>query len=209
MEFQPIDLVRYVANVALKALAELESSDQRQSLIKSIEDKLVNFRALSVDEDHYYALLPLPTDFNELCRMLKQAMLVLMTLKVQHSKGKLSDEKLEGECQQLDILIIRLKAEIYKSQSQVNIERKKYAPAQMLAEKAIELLNSVFCDNEDVMIEVISAIERISEVNSQISEAIEEQNNSFVSKFQKEADEEEDIDSIDKMDIVFGLKRKF
>lgn len=200
------------ANIALKALAELEGTKQRQGLITNIENKLRNFQALIEDEPYYYAALNIPADINELGKVLKQTMLLLITLKVEHSKGRMNDEKLEGETKQLDILVIRLKAEIYKNQSMVNVERKKYAKAQALNDKAIEILQSVSCENEAVMTSITSAIESIKVVNMGVIGVIEEQNHTFYDKFKKEAGEKDGKEGpveVDDMELIFGKKRKY
>ncbi|WP_281560370.1 hypothetical protein [Thalassomonas sp. RHCl1] len=199
------------ALVALKALADLENTKKRHGLIASMEKKLENFRALTEAEPYYYALLSIPTDLNELGRILKQAMLLMITLKVEHAKGKLSDEQLEVENHQLDILIVRLKAEIYKNQSMRYVEQKKYAKAQALNDKAVEILGGLTCENEEVMKSVTEAIDSINVLNVGVTGVIEEQNHTFYDKFKKEAHEKEEEKpfEVDDMELIFGKKRKY
>lgn len=199
------------ALIALKALADLERTKKRDGLIASIGKKLENFRALTEAEPYYYALLSIPTDLNELGRILKQAMLLLITLKVEHAKGKLSDEQLEVESHQLDILIIRLKAEIYKHQSMRYVEQKKYAKAQTLNDKAVEILGGIACEHEDVMKSITETIDSINVLNVGVTGVIEEQNHTFYDKFKKEAHEKEEEGpfEVDDMELIFGKKRKY
>lgn len=199
------------ALVALKALADLERTTKRQGLIASMEKKLENFRNLTEEEPYFYALMNLPTDLNELGRILKQAMLLTITLKVEHAKGKMSDEQLETENQQLDILIVRLKAEIYKNQSMRYVEQKKYSKAQALNDKAVEILGGVGCDNEEVMKLITEASDSINVLNVGVTGVIEEQNHTFYDKFKKEAQEREDEGpfEVDDMEVIFGKKRKY
>lgn len=205
------------SQLAITGLIELESTPKRLELLKDSNKKLQNFKSLEQTLPFFYATQPLPDKVEEQARMLKQSMMLVILLKVEHTKGRLSVEELHEEVSQLEMLIARLKSSLYSNQAMQQLEQKEYPKAQALSDKAMELLQGITCDNAEVMQLVGDAITQLTLVNDGIVGVIDEKSHSFYDKFkgQNSAKEPPKKKSTlfshqeDGLDGIFGKKRKY
>jgi hypothetical protein len=199
------------AQAALKALISISATNKRRFALDEVNKKLAGFNELAQTLPYFYASLELPAQIDDQARMLKQCMLLVIVLKVEHAKGQISVENLNSETEQLDILIFRLKSAVYTSQAVTKLEGKSYAKAQSLSDKALELLSEISCDNEDVKALINEEIEKINLMKLGITGVIDEKNHDFYDKFKGKTDNSKTLanELDDGLDGVFGDKRKY
>ncbi len=205
------------SHLAVSGLIDLEPTEKRLDALKDIDKKLHNFKGLEQTLPFFYAMQELPTLVEEQARMLKQTMMLVIMLKVEHAKGRLSVEQLHDEVHQLEILIARLKSCLYSAQSMQQLELKDYPKAQALSDKAMEILNSVMCENSEVKLLIENEVNNLSLVNDGISGVIDEKGHTFHDKFKGQQSVQEPpkkksvlfAEQDDGLDGMFGKKRKY
>jgi hypothetical protein len=199
------------AQAVLKSLINIESTDKRRLALDEVNKKLAGFNELEQTLPYFYALLAMPVQIEEQARMLKQGMLLVIVLKVEHAKGQISVEKLTSEVEQLDILIFRLKSAVYTAQAVTKLESKSYAKAQSLTDKALEILSEINCDHEGVSELINEEMEKINLVKLSITGVVEEKNHDFYDKFKGQTDSSNTLKNElgDGLDGIFGDKRKY
>ena len=199
------------AQAALKGLIQLENTDKRSTALNEVNKKLIGFNELAPTLPYFYALLAIPSMIDEQARMLKQSMLLVIILKVEHAKGQINVEQLSTEVEQLDILITRLKSAIYIWQATMKLEKKSYAKAQSLSDKSLELLTDINGGNDEVIIIINEEIEKVKLVQLGITGVIEEKNHHFYDKFKGQNDSSNTLENElgDGLDGIFGDKRKY
>ena len=203
--------------IAVRGLINLASTESRIEALKDINKKLNNFKALEPTLPYFYALQEVPTIAEEQARMLKQSMLLVIILKVEHAKGRLSVEELKQEVSQLDILIARLKSTLYSGQAMQYLELKDYLKAQALTDKAIDLLASVLCENSEVKQLIEDDMAKLALLNDGVGGVIDEKSHTFYDKFKGQDQESEPpkkeskffTEDDDGLDGIFGKKRKY
>jgi len=205
------------SQLAITGLIELETTPNRLAALKDTDKKLQNFKSLEQTLPFFYATQPLPIAGDEQARMLKQSMMLVILLKVEHTKGRLSVEELQEEVSQLEMLIGRLKSCLYSNQALQQLELKEYPKAQALSDKAMELLQAITSENTEVMQLVGDAITQLTLVNDGITGVIDEKSHTFYDKFkgQDSAKEPPKKKSTmfshddDGLDGIFGNKRRY
>jgi len=173
--------------VALNNLLQLKSTKNLQEVKAEIQHKLTNFRSLPATSEHFYSLLALPNNEQELQAMLKQTMLLTMTLKVDLYKGYIAFDVIQDELEQLSVLKARLTSAITNKHAMQSLENKRYDNAFALNEKAISVLLEIKCINENVVELISVSVEDIQLVNEGISAVIKEKSHGFYEKHKEEA----------------------
>ena len=204
------------SHLAVTGLIELEPTERRLDALKDINKKLQNFKDLEQTQPFFYATQPTPPSADEQARMLKQTMMLVIVLKVEHGRGRLSVEELHEEVNSLEILIARLKSCLYSAQSMQQLEIKDYGKAQALCEKAMELLEGILSDNQEIKQLIEEDVAKLNLVNDGITGVIEDKNHTFHDKFKGQSHDEEPsknknsmFDHDDGLDGIFGKKRKY
>ena len=205
------------SHAAITGLIEIESTEKRIEALQETNKKLQNFKTLEPTLPFFYARQPMPTTPPEQSQLLKQSMMLVILLKVEHGKGRLSVEELNGEVTQLEILITRLKSALYSAQAMEQFELKDYPKAQALSDKAMELLQKVLCEDPEVIQLLDNEMANISLLNDGVSGVIEEKSHTFYDKFKGNEKVNEPPkkksalfkDDNDGLDNVFGKKRKY
>jgi hypothetical protein len=172
--------------VALNSLLYLKSTTSLREIKAEIQQKLTNFRSLSATDEHFYSLLPIPHNEQELQVMLKQSMLLTMTLKVDLYKGYVSVDVIQDELEQLLVLKARLTSSISNKRAMQALEGKHYDNALALNEQAIAFLLGIKSINENVVELVNVTIEEIQLINDSIAAVIKESSHGFCEKDEEE-----------------------
>lgn len=204
------------SHLAITGLMEIEPTPNRLDALKDSDKKLQNFKSLEPTLPFFYATQPLSVAIEEQARMLKQSMMLVILLKVEHTKGRLSVEELQEEVNQLEVLIARLKSSLYSQQAMAQLELKEYPKAQALSEKAMELLQGVSCDNPEVKQLIDDAVDKLTLVNDGITGVIDEKSHTFHDKFKGQdnaknpAEKKSTLfsEQEDGLDRIFGNKDK-
>ncbi|MFT5756421.1 MAG: hypothetical protein ACI9LM_001138 [Alteromonadaceae bacterium] len=191
--------------VALNSLLYLKSTKNLQEVKAEVQHKLVNFRSLALTGEHFYSLLTIPHSEQELQAMLKQSILLTMTLKVDQYKGYVSIDYIMDELDQLSILKARLTSAIINKHAMQALESKHYDRALTLNDQAVAYLLEIKCTNENVVELVKETVEDIQLINIGIAAVIEEKSHHFYEKHKEEA--RQDNDNIHEGDD--GLARVF
>lgn len=173
----------------LNALISIDPLEKRIETLADVNHKIENFLSLPQTLPYFYSRQTIPSLAEDIPRMLKQSMLLINVLKAEHAKGNLSVENLKSEVDQLELLIIRLKASIYKIKALIELDQKNYAKAQGFSDKAMELLNNILCSDGDVVALLEQEIESIHLLNSGILGVIEEKTHIFHDRFKGKNDE--------------------
>ncbi|MCP4324299.1 MAG: hypothetical protein GY787_21060 [Alteromonadales bacterium] len=188
----------------LNKLKVLKSSGSLREVEAEIQFRLTNFKALSTD-GHLYSLLPIPDTENKQQSMLKQSLLLAMTLKVDLNKGYACANIIQEELDQLAILKERLISSIYHKNAMQKLENKDYERALSLNNKAIELLSKIKCTDENVIDLNNIAMNEIQLINEGLNGVIQEKSHDFYEKHKEEVRQaQEDIHEKDD-----GLGRMF
>jgi hypothetical protein len=173
--------------VALNSLLYLKSTISLREVKAEIQQKLINFRSLQATGEHFYSLLPLPPNEQELQAMLKQSMLLTMTLKVDLYKGYVGIDVIQDELEQLSVLKARLTSSISNKRAMLALESKHYDKALALNDQAITFLLGIKCLNENVVELVNITVEEIQLINDSIAAVIKEKSHSFNEIHKEEA----------------------
>jgi len=208
------------SHLAVSGLIELEPTENRLDALKDIDKKLNNFNGLEQTNAFFYALQTVSTTADEQARMLKQAMVLVILLKVEHGRGRLSVEELHGEVNPLEILIARLKSCLYSAQAMQQLELKVYDKAQALSDKSMEMLTEISTDNQEVNLLVEEEMAKLSLVNDGITGVIDEKSHAFYDKFKGQGNSQNNtedgakkkstlFDHDDGLGSMFGKKRKY
>ena len=179
--------------LVLNKLIALKPSENLRAVKVDIQRRLKNFRAQSTD-GHLYSLLSVPYTVNEQQAMLKQSILLAMTLKVDLHKGYISANVLQDELDQISILKERLMASILNKQAMQELESKHYDRALALNDQAITLLLKIQSFDENVVDLINITVDEIKLVNEGIGGVIQEKNHDFYEKHKEESRQpQEDI----------------
>ena len=173
--------------VALNRLLYLKSTKSLREIKAEIQNILANFRSLPVTGEHFYSLLPMPHTEQDLQAMLKQSMLLTMTLKVDLYKGYVSIDVIQDELEQLSILKARLTSAITNKFAMQALESKYYDNALTLNNQAIVFLLEIKCINENVVELINITVEEIQLITDGIAAVIKEKSHGFYEKHKEES----------------------
>jgi len=173
--------------VSLNSLLSLKKGNNEQKMKADIQRRLTNFRSLPSTEEYFYSTLAIPFEYTEQLAMLKQSLLLTMTLKVDQFKGYFSSNVLQDELEQLSILQDRLRASLLNIQAIRELESKKYDKAITLNNQAIKLLAAVESTNESLIDLLKVTIEDIQARNDSIEALSIEKSHDFYKKDEAEA----------------------
>ncbi len=196
--------------VVLNSLFNLKALKNIQEVKVDIQQKLSNFRSQENSENHFYSTLALPYEYSEQLAMLKQSILLTMTLRVDQSKGYYSSTVIQHELEQLSILQDRLRAALLNFQALKELEIKRYDNAIALNNQAIKLLAAVESTNESLLDLLKVTIEDIQARNDAIEAVIVEKSHDFYEKLKVEPRKlTDDIhDTDDGLDRIFDPEYK-
>jgi hypothetical protein len=191
--------------LVINNLIALKSADNLLEVKADIQRRLTNFRAQSTD-GHLYSLLSVPYTENEQQAMLKQSLLLAMTLKVDLHKGYMSVNVIQSELDQLSILKERLMSAIFNKHAMQELENKRYDKAFALNNQAITLLLEIKSIDENVVDLINITVEEIKLVNEGIGGVIQEKSHDFYEKHKEETrkSKEEIHESDDGLGRIFS-----
>jgi len=191
--------------VVLNSLLNLKAIKNIQEVKVDIQQKLTNFRTQANSEEHFYSTLAIPYEYSEQLAMLKQSILLTMTLRVDKDKGYYSNIVLQDELAQLAILQDRLRASLLNYQAIKELECKQYEKAIALNNQAIKLLAEVESENESLIDLLKVTIEDIQSRNDAIEAVIVEKSHDFYEKLKEEPRQLTDSihDTDDGLDRIF------